>query len=464
MFLVFPLLVRKIGAEGFGVMSQINALNGILVPVATIGLGFSTVRLVAGEVDRSLVSQRFFSATLLVAAIGGVLACLVVLCAPVVNEALIKASWATPALRLGAVLILLIALEYTVRDYYRARLRIFTFSLFEIAYSLANLAGVLLVLTRGGGLFQVIAAMAFLRLGYLAVLYSYFIASGEVRWTRNLMPRAELAEIIRFGMPVVVMSLGGWLVSAGDRMVIGYFFNAREVGIYSAAYTLASVQTALAAPFWMGMYPLMADALKSRERRNLVAVSHKYSNGFCMIGIPVLIGLSTLSVPLLRLIGSEEFVIPPLLFAAIAIGLFSDQLTANVHYLLYLHNEPHFLRNVVLFSGVLNLALNLVLVPMWGIAGAAIATLIAYVALDVLLFRRILTYGYRLGEIYDLKTLAKYGLSGVTILIVPLLIGGSGNFDWLTFGGSIGLSVLVYAGVLVILNGFSVRRAFGYAN
>jgi len=421
-FIVFPLMTHYLGSEGYGVHVQISAINSILIPIAILGLNFSAVRVIAGSEDIDFVTARFVSTMLLVAGVSTVLALCVSLAAPLLNDLFIKVKWATPVIRWAAWLIVFTTLERLLTVYYRAQLRIVAYSLLQIVQSVVYVGSVAWIFHRGGGLFEVIQAILAIKIAMVLLMLLYFFWIKAVRFRVSLMPRDDLIEMLRFGLPVIMMSVGLWFISLGDRTVIGYYLNASETGIYGATYTLAGVISLLAAPFGAPLYPLMAAHKNNNDMNGLHRTCRRYSSYFLLVGIPGVLGMIALSTELLQLLSSEEFVTSPFLFAFIILGLFFDYFATNAQYLIYLHNEPKFLRNVTVLTGAVNLGLNVILVPVLGIMGAAVTTFISYVVMDTLLFRRVIGYGYRLQDLYNFRAIGKFILCALVMFAVVYAI------------------------------------------
>lgn len=456
--ITFPLMARYLGADGYGVNTQIGVFITFLIPIATLGLGFGVVRIMAGNQTIETVSSRLYTTLLAVVTASSILSLFMFLAAPVLNQLFIKVDWATDIIRWSSPLILLSAVEQAVKDYYRARLRIISYSVLQSLQTIVYVTAVAIVLTSGGGLLQVVWSWLAIKLGFNLVSILYFVIIKEIEPIPSFMPVKDLLDVLRFGFPIVIAGLGTWVTSVGDRWVIGYFMTIRDVAIYNAAYTLAGILAAIASPFWNPLYPEMASCFNNHDMPALRHACRKYTNGFSLIGIPATVGLILLANPLLIKLGSQDFSIQTITFALIILGLFSDQISANVQYLVYLHNEPKYMRNVSIISGLVNVALNLVTVPFLGITGAAFATLCSYLLLEVLLFRRVISYGIRISEIYDLVTMAKYILSA---LVMAAIIYLAMQLVELSFIMTIGLTImggLVYLITLWAINGFNVRR------
>lgn len=419
--ITFPLLAKYLGTEGYGVNTQTNTIITFLVPIASLGLGFGVVRLIAGQQNRRDVSSRFYSSLAAVSLVSIFLSLIVFLLAPLINSTLIKVDWATRIVQWSAPLIFLSTLETAIKDYYRARLRIIAYSVFQIIQTIAYVTGVALVLTNGGGLLQVVWFWLVIKIVFNLSTYVYFLAVGEIELKPTFIPREEMLYLLRFGFPIVVAGLGTWITNVGDRWVIGYFMTIDDVAVYNAAYTLAGIITALASPFWNPLYPLMSTYFNNNDFQALFHATRKYTNGFSLLCIPAVAGIILLANPLLVYFGSPDFSIHPITIALIILGIFSDQFTASMHYQIYLHNDTGFVRNVLILSGVANILFNLIMVPLMGITGAALATFLSYILLDIFLFRRVMSYGVRIRDVYDFPTLARYAASALIMSILILI-------------------------------------------
>jgi O-antigen/teichoic acid export membrane protein len=456
--ITFPLMARYLGTEGYGVNAQTNTIISFLIPIATLGLGFGIVRLIAGKQSIQSISSRFYSTIVVVSLVSSVLSLIIFFLAPFINQFFIKVEWATDIIRWSSPLIFLSALELAIKDYFRARLRIISYSAFQILQTITYVIGVTLILTKGGGLLQVIILWLCIKIIFNTVTLIYFVLVGEISVNVSFMPKEELLSLIRFGFPIVIAGIGTWVTNVGDRWVIGYFMTIKDVAVYNAAYTLAGIIPALASPFWNPLYPLMSSYYNDKNFQALFQASRKYSNGFCLIGIPAVTGLVLLANPLLVKFGSSDFSIHPLIFGFIILGLFIDQFSASLYYQIYLNNDPHFIQNSVLVTSGVNILLNLVSVPTLGILGAAASTFFSYMLLDFILLKRVMSFGIHINEIYDFQNISKYFFSTVIMSIGVLFIMRfyDSNLMMLVVASVIGAGV--YCIALLTFYKFNIQR------
>jgi O-antigen/teichoic acid export membrane protein len=451
--LLFPLIAGYLGATAYGIQMQASALIGVLVPVSTLGLGFSVVRTAAGRVDPKHVSARFTSTFryVLIPSIG--LGVGVFVAAPLLETLFFKDSTATTIVRWSALLVPIGAVESLLIDFYRARLRFGAYAFAQCAQCVLLVGGVAQALASGGGLVQVVIVGIVVKLLAVVGMFVYFHVVGEVDLRSEPLAAADVDEMVRLGLPVVVMGLSTWFLSLGDRLVIGWFRDARQVGIYAAAYALAGLVGAVGSPFWSPLYPLMAARHREADRAGLVAASRRFTSSYFTLGIPMVAGLTLLGVPALTLVGSHEFAIGRPAFGAIALGLLADQTTAVAYYVFYLEKESARLRNIALAAAVVNLALNVALVPTFGIPGAAFATLLAYGLVSAWLWAIIGRHGYRSADFCDFGWLLRVIMSSVVMTVVLLLIG----VDVTTIGALLVracLGAMIYGAALAAMGGW----------
>ncbi len=202
----------------------------------------------------------------------------------------------------------------------------------------------------------------------------------------------HFAEYRRYVLPLSVLPLFVWAINQGDKFLIALFLNTHEVGLYGAGYGLGSkVFLALNGPIVLFLNPtiynLAADPLKKRELYLVtVGVLWKY----ILIGMVIVAAMTLAYEPIGTLLLSESYrdafhLIPltALAFLFLTSLSFIDQ---NFHAL----GRPALLVWCYALGAAVNIALNLWLIPRWGITGAAVAMVLstsAQLAFQFLLYR-----------------------------------------------------------------------------
>ena len=173
------------------------------------------------------------------------------------------------------------------------------------------------------------------------------------------------------------LSSGGVLMfSYADTILIGYFLNSEEVGIYRIAFQLAAVSAVTVTVFNSVLFPRIS---RWHAENDIAMIQLTLSKAitYCLIlAIPVTAGGVLLSDKLMYFLygasfqsGSSCLII--LLFAQIA-NIFMYLFTMCLNGI----DKPRYSFYVTLISAILNIILNIVLIPVFGVTGAAAAMLL----------------------------------------------------------------------------------------
>jgi O-antigen/teichoic acid export membrane protein len=173
------------------------------------------------------------------------------------------------------------------------------------------------------------------------------------------------------------LSSGGVLIfTYADTLLISMFMTPEDVGIYRIAFQLAAVASFLVLAFQSVLFPWWSK-WHAKNDIPMIELSLSKSTTYCLLlAIPVTAGGIILSEKLLYFLYGESFqsganALIILLFVQIA-NIFMLLLTMCLTAV----NKPRESFMVTLVSAILDIILNIFLIPIFGILGAAIATLL----------------------------------------------------------------------------------------
>ncbi|WP_417492731.1 lipopolysaccharide biosynthesis protein [Maricaulis sp.] len=185
----------------------------------------------------------------------------------------------------------------------------------------------------------------------------------------------------KFGAPVSASLVFEQLLSVGDRFLIAAFLGQGAVGMYAAGYGLADRLLDIIF-IWFGaaVWPLTIKALESEGAEAARDVAGRAAGLMALIAFPAAAGLALVAVPLTTIIIGENLreqaaVILPWIALS---GLMKGMMTYYFHEAFTLKRRTASMAAIMAAAALLNLGLNLVFIPIFGIAGAAAATVIAY--------------------------------------------------------------------------------------
>jgi O-antigen/teichoic acid export membrane protein len=230
------------------------------------------------------------------------------------------------------------------------------------------------------------------------------------------------------------------------------------LGAYSAAYNLCdyvrqvafvSVSQAIA-PMYISSWGERGEA----ETRRFVHEALRY---LMMLAIPVVAGLAAVGGDLLALLASEKYRHGAAVIPWVTAGMGIDAAVGIVGAGLFIHKRTVMLASLVAGCAALNVALNLVLVPKYGIMGAGIATFLSYAALTAAVQRasaRVMPIAFPWRD--TLKFLLVAAVMYAAVVELPV------GHDPLSLAARIATGVLVY-GLLILAVDERARAALRLA-
>jgi O-antigen/teichoic acid export membrane protein len=270
-------------------------------------------------------------------------------------------------------------------------------------------------------------------------------AGAALAW-RDLWARPSWAlarPLVRAGLPFVPASLSFWALAYVDRLILpAYAVALDNRGLYAIANKLASMLAIIIVPFQNAWGPL---ALAMRDDPAAPRTYAKVLTYFAVgaLGLALMVGLFAREVLLVfttpEYIGAAPYV-GPLAYVAVANGA-AVAISVGV----YLARRTDLIGWTTLIGAAVNLLLNVLLIPRFGVWGAVWATALGYAAAPIALWiaaQRIHPLPFELPKIF--VALA----AQVALLLAGTLIQ-TGNL-WLDAAAKL-LLPLAYIGALVLL-------------
>jgi O-antigen/teichoic acid export membrane protein len=192
--------------------------------------------------------------------------------------------------------------------------------------------------------------------------------------------RGLLREMNHFGTPLVPTALFLWVTNFSDRLFLVRLADVTEVGLYSVGVRIASAMVLLLTAFRLA-WPAFAYSIEDEgEARRTYAYVLTY---LVLVATWVATALALLSPWIVDWIAAPAFdessrVVGPLAFAAVAFGAYIVVAIGVGR-----ARRTQFNWVVTGAAAAVNIALNLLLIPPYGMMGAAVATVAAYVTIFV---------------------------------------------------------------------------------
>jgi O-antigen/teichoic acid export membrane protein len=380
--LTVPIFARAFVASQYGALEIALVSLSVAATAADAGLASASQRSFYDYRDDQNLERRAVVTTAVAAAaaVSITLALLAVLLRGWLSELLFGSAGHEHVVVLIALTVPALVLGTLLRETMRLR--------FLAGHYLVS-ALVTAAVGAGIGVFAVVALDA----GVTAVIAGLLAANvaaaayGAVAMRRDLgrsLSRFELRRMLAFGLPLVPAALALWALALIDRLMLSGLADLDEVGKYAVANRVASVIQLGTTGFLLALGPyLLSIFAESRELEKIVRGRTLTYLAFTLAAAGLVVTLfSKEAVDVLAPgYGDAYLAVGPIAFGWVAFGI-ASLLMAGIS----LARRTVYFAVLAGAAAVLNIGLNLVLIPAWGMVGAALATAAAYAALAALYY------------------------------------------------------------------------------
>ena len=243
-------------------------------------------------------------------------------------------------------------------------------------------------------------------------------------FTPGLQAPPVARKLLTFSLPTSFAGMTVMLSLWVDRLLVGYFRPAAEVGIYQACSQSAMVFAIILAGFNTILSPLIVDLFQQRQKARLQELYRVSTRWGLYISLVIFLVIAIAARQILSLVFGSEYAAGGSALILLAFGQLTVAATGATGMLMVMTGHQNRWFALSGCTLMLNIVLNVVLVPGWGITGAALATATALSALSL---GGILQVRNRLHLWpYD-RTYLKGLLATAFAILAVLALHGSGN-------------------------------------
>ncbi|MDZ4711486.1 MAG: polysaccharide biosynthesis C-terminal domain-containing protein [bacterium] len=420
-FILLPVYTKFFSPEQIGLFTLIQSLSLFFGVIYMFGMETSFMKFFIDAKDTRSKSE-IYSVTLMTLSMTSLIFSIIIF----FNAQNIAELFRFSELKESIFLIKILSVMMFVDSLSRFPLLLFRAELRSRTYAVINF------LTFVVNVFCNVLFIVILRMGIEAIFYSYIISvtvtftAGLFITKKYLIPgfsTTKLKELLKFGNKFIYIGFFVLLIDISDRFFLKYFFDESVVGIYSANYRLASVMGFMIASFKFSWTPYFLNMSSNPDNKKIISTIFTY---FVFAGLLLFLVLSVFisQAVKIRVFGFEFLnvsyweglsVVPIVLLAYFFSGVYS-----------MLNAAPFFTNKtisilIITFTGLaVNVMFNLILIPAYNITGAAMATLLTYFCMFLIIYfysQKIYRIKYDWGRILKLVVLTL-----ITFLICYFLL------------------------------------------
>jgi O-antigen/teichoic acid export membrane protein len=215
----------------------------------------------------------------------------------------------------------------------------------------------------------------------------------------DVKPKLRRRELFAFSAPLVVTAAMNLVLESIDIFLLSIFDTTAAVSVYSVAYPLAKLLTPLLMAFSFIFLPAISELHSNGEFQEMRRTYQLVSKWILFGTLPIFLVFAFFPATVIRYTFGPEYVSGALTLTVLSVGFLIHSFAGLNGNTLTSIGRVRTIMFDTIFAAVLNVVLNIILIPRYSYFGAAIATTISYILLNALflvqLYRETGTHPFR---------------------------------------------------------------------
>jgi O-antigen/teichoic acid export membrane protein len=213
----------------------------------------------------------------------------------------------------------------------------------------------------------------------LLIVYILFIKNMKI----DDYQKVSNKMLLSVSLPMFVTGALNSVIMQTDIIMLGIIENSSQVGLYAMAMKLGMLSSFFLTAVNTLAAPKFSELYHSQRYDDLKIVAQSSSGVLFWTVLPLTICFIVFGKNILGFFG-EEFVDAYWALVFLLIGQFINAFSGSVGYFLNMTGYQKIYNYVMLFSALLNIMLNVVLIPKFGITGAAFASMVSFISWNLI--------------------------------------------------------------------------------
>lgn len=375
------ILARTLGPQDYGLFSSILTFILFFLFFRDLGLNQSVVRYVSKYLvdnDKSKIKTTIFSVLSLKIVSSFVFITIIFFLSKYLAANYFSDQRASLALNLFIFYIIFSIFFILQKGTFQGFQRMFLFSSVEFVKNLTFLVLVLLFFWKGYKFFSPILAYSLVSviifIFYLPSVYRIF---PFLRYKITSFSSIT-KKVFLFGAPLFLNSIAAKFIGYTDTLILTYSGTLSEVGIYNVVLPSALILLYFGRAVSSIAFPMSSELWARKDMKRLregVRIIQKYS---FVVMVPIIFTLVIYSRFFITLFFGREYASGTLAFQILLVGMLLFTVAMVNNSIISAIGKPKTVAGITISAAILNVILNLVLIPSFGILGAALATTLSY--------------------------------------------------------------------------------------
>lgn len=377
----FPIMTRNLSVADYGIVGLISSSISLFVAIGKLGMQHAVIRFFAQVKNANSV----FDLKQMNSTVSGVFVVLATLSTAVflfvgfqVLPSFLQYENISSLFLLASGVVFVRLLGSGIMNFLRAQQRSAEVA---IAQSLARFLNMVLIISVV--LTTVLDPHSVLVCLFIAELAAVGFAAYQYRsdfyFTRAAVSAQLAKAMLHYGIPLMILESLSLVLRLSDRYLIEAMLGVDELGQYSASYNLTSyLDIIILAALLQAIRPVYMQMWESSGATQTREFLSRGLHLYMILGIPFIVMFSITSPYLLSFLAGPKYALGTVVIPYVALSFWLEGAMIFLAAGLYIFKNTKVLMYSSLLATVMNLGLNIMLIPHYGIAGAAAVTVFSY--------------------------------------------------------------------------------------
>lgn len=374
---------RYYGAEMVGTAAIINTVLGVGALLSIFGLSTAMIKLIPEYAinhseNPKQIGYLIYKKTLYIITI---IAILVSLAFYFSSDYIANKVFHNPDLVFYLSLATFILIFRAIHDINIAMLRLLKqskpFFIFEVLPK-AIILGLLLITTffyfNKNNIIYITLSIPVIMTFISSIYFWGYFSTYPIDKVKYKLPKNK--TIISTAFPMMITNGMFFIIAQTDIIMLGIYRATAEVGIYTIVLSLSMLLTFVFNSIDVMAGPKFSELFHAGKQKELKYISQKSSKLSFFLSFPIIVGLIAFGKPILSIYGNE-YIIGYSALMMLLCSQFISSVTGPIALFLNMTGHQKQFRNIILLASVINIVMNYYLIPIFGLSGAAFASLIS---------------------------------------------------------------------------------------
>src|SRR3989344_9229436 len=194
-----------------------------------------------------------------------------------------------------------------------------------------------------------------------------------------------LSELIHYSYPIMFTGIFSIIFYWLDSFAIGYFRNVTEVGYYNAAVPIAMLLLLAPELFTQLFFPIIAKEYSKKNYSTIKELSKQVGKWIFIINLPIFILIILFPGALINILFGKEYLVAAQALRILSVGALVSSIFIISQNIISMIGKSRLLLYNIIITTALNIMLNIMLVPRFGINGAALSASLSFIMLNAIM-------------------------------------------------------------------------------